>query len=680
MKELDKKTIEHFEGKVVRKDLTKLLKGNAVVPSYVLEYLLGQHCSTNDVEIIKHGIEKVKSIISNHFVHRDEAEVIKSAIREKGNHRIIDKISVKLNDKADRYEARFSNLGLNNIPIADQIVKDNPKILTEGVWSLINVAYLAVEERNTPPWIIESVKPIQISNVDIQDYKDVRSQFSTTEWMDLLMQSIGLNPEEFSTRSKLIQLARLIPFTENNYNLIELGPKGTGKSHIYSELSPHGILISGGEVSKAKLFVNNSNGNIGLVGYWDVIAYDEFAGKSKKVDRGLVDIMKNYMANKSFSRGTDVYQAEASMVFVGNTDHSVSYMMKHSHLFEALPKDYQDTAFLDRIHAYIPGWEVSKLRNELFTSDFGFIVDYIAEVLKALRKEDYSKLYQQYFTLSNSITTRDKVGVEKTFSGLIKILHPDLNATKEEVKLILDFAIECRKRVKDQLIKMDETFNEDPVTFSYEDADSKVTYIQTLEELEYCKVESPSLQISVVSSNENLAPAAIASPITITKNLLEARTVSVRENQSNVSYEKLFGEYLVGVQDITIVDPYIRLPYQVRNLMELIRLVHSKRVEGELIRIHLKTFNSDDKIPEMIDTFDELKDSLLDMDVEFSYEFDENIHDRSISLDNGWVISLGRGLDIWQRTGGMLDLAEYIQEKRICKEFSMYIVKGVINI
>lgn len=675
MKELDKKTIEHFEGKVVRKDLTKLLKGNAVVPSYVLEYLLGQHCSTNDEEIIKHGIEKVKSIISNHFVHRDEAEVIKSAIREKGNHRIIDKISVKLNDKADRYEARFSNLGLNNIPIADQIVKDNPKILTEGVWSLINVAYLAVEERNTPPWIIESVKPIQISNVDIQYYKEVRSQFSTTEWMDLLMQSIGLNPEEFSTRSKLIQLARLIPFTENNYNLIELGPKGTGKSHIYSELSPHGILISGGEVSKAKLFVNNSNGNIGLVGYWDVIAYDEFAGKSKKVDRGLVDIMKNYMANKSFSRGTDVYQAEASMVFVGNTDHSVSYMMKHSHLFDALPKDYQDTAFLDRIHAYIPGWEVSKLRNELFTSDFGFIVDYIAEVLKALRKEDYSKLYQQYFTLSNSITTRDKVGIEKTFSGLIKILHPDLNVSKEDIQLILDFAIECRKRVKDQLIKMDETFNDDPVTFSYEDADSKVTYIQTLEELEYGKHLILS-ENSIVETKESIDE--ITTPISTHLKVIDLapKTVTIRENQSNVSYDKLFGEYLVGVHQVTIVDPYIRMPYQVRNLMELIRLIISKRVDEELIAIHLKTFNSDDKIPEMIDTFDELHDSLMDMDVDFSYEFDENIHDRSISLDNGWVISLGRGLDIWQRTGGMLDLAEYIQEKRICKEFSMYIVRG----
>ena len=507
MKALDQKIVSHFEGKVVRKDLTKFLKGNAVVPSYVLEYLLGQHCSTNDEEIISIGIEKVKGILSNHFVHRDEAEVIKSKIREKGNHRIIDKISVKLNDKADRYEARFSNLGLNNIPINDGIVKANPKLLSEGVWSLINMAYMVVEEKNTLPWIIESVKPIQIANVDIQEYKAQRSSFTTDEWMDLLMQSIGLNPEEFSTRSKFIQLSRLIPFTENNYNFIELGPKGTGKSHIFSELSPHGILISGGEVSKAKLFVNNSNGAIGLVGYWDVIAYDEFAGKTKKVDRGLVDIMKNYMANKSFSRGTDVYQAEASMVFVGNTDHSVPYMMKHSHLFDALPKDYHDTAFLDRIHAYIPGWEVSKSRNELFTYDFGFIVDYIAEVLKSLRKEDHSKLYQPYFTLSNTITTRDKTAIEKTFSGLVKIIFPDLKMTKEDVKTILDFAIECRKRVKDQLLKMDETFKDDPVYFEYTDETNKKFEIQTLEEIEYCKPKAEAIVEQLTAENPNIETA-----------------------------------------------------------------------------------------------------------------------------------------------------------------------------
>lgn len=671
MKELDQKIVEKFEGKIVRKDLTKHLKGNAVVPSYVLEYLLGQHCSTNDEEIIKHGIEKVKSIITNHFVHRDEAEIIKSLIREKGNHRIIDKISVRLNDKADRYEARFSNLGLNNIPISDAIVKANSKILTEGVWSLINVAYMAVEERNTPPWIIESVKPIQIANVDIEDYKIQRQHFTTEEWLGLLMQSIGLNPEELSTRSKLIQLSRLIPFTENNYNFIELGPKGTGKSHIFSELSPHGILISGGEISKAKLFVNNSNGNIGLVGYWDVVAYDEFAGKSKKVDRGLVDIMKNYMANKSFSRGTDVYQAEASMVFVGNTDHSVPYMMKHSHLFEALPNDYQDTAFLDRIHAYIPGWEVSKLRNEFFTDDFGFIVDYIAEILKNLRKEDCSKLYQKYFTLSNSISTRDKTAIEKTFSGLVKIIFPNLNMSEDDVKLLLDFAIECRKRVKDQLIKMDETFNDDPVYFEYEDKNGTIFKIQTLEEIEYGFPDNETKK----NENTELISEHYSTNADADSESLKPKTLLLRENQTNVSYEKIFGEYLLNCNSIIIVDPYIRMPYQVRNLMEFIRLVLSKKRSDQSISIHLKTFNTDEKIPEMIDTFDDLSDTLIDMDINFTYSFDESIHDRSIILDNGWIISLGRGLDIWQRTGGMLDFAEYHQEKRLCKETNIHIYR-----
>lgn len=673
MKALDQKIISHFEGKVVRKDLTKFLKGNAVVPSYVLEYLLGQHCSTNDEEIISIGIEKVKGILSNHFVHRDEAEVIKSKIREKGNHKIIDKISVKLNDKADRYEARFSNLGLNNIPINDGIVKANPKLLSEGVWSLINMAYMAVEEKNTLPWIIESVKPIQIANVDIQEYKTQRSNFTTDEWMDLLMQSIGLNPEEFSTRSKFIQLSRLIPFTENNYNFIELGPKGTGKSHIFSELSPHGILISGGEVSKAKLFVNNSNGAIGLVGYWDVIAYDEFAGKTKKVDRGLVDIMKNYMANKSFSRGTDVYQAEASMVFVGNTDHSVPYMIKHSHLFDALPKDYHDTAFLDRIHAYIPGWEVSKLRNELFTDDFGFIVDYIAEVLKNLRKEDHSKLYQQYFTLSNTITTRDKTAIEKTFSGLVKIIFPDLKMTKEDVKTILDFAIECRKRVKDQLLKMDETFKDDPVYFEYTDEANQKFEVQTLEEIEYGEPKPEVIVEQTSAENPNVATAEtpLAKAIAEEPRPLTSFSKHIRENQTNVSYEKLFGHYLEGATEFLIQDPYIRLPHQFKNFLELCSLIYKKTLDAETVKIKLVTWNEPEYKETSVTNFEEIKDSLSEMNIEFIYEFKESAHDRYIVTNNGWKILLGRGLDMWQRSSGRYDIAEYLQEKRKCKEFEV---------
>ncbi|HZH67576.1 MAG TPA: BREX system Lon protease-like protein BrxL, partial [Chitinophagales bacterium] len=395
MKELDKKINEFFPGKVVRKDLTKIVKGNAIVPTYVLEYLLGQYCATDDDETIKQGVEAVKDIITKHFVHRDEAQIIKSTIRENGSHRIIDKVSVKLNDVKDCYEASFANLGLKKVEVSDSLIKEHKKLLSGGVWCIITMGYMSTEDRESTPWIVESLKPIQISNIDLEEYKNARKEFTKDEWLDLLMQSIGLNPDEFTFRSKLIQLSRLIPFAENNYNLIELGPKGTGKSHIFSEMSPHGILISGGEVSKAKLFVNNSNGEIGLVGYWDTVAYDEFAGKSKRVDKGLVDIMKNYMANKTFSRGTQVYGASASMVFVGNTDHSVPYMLRHSNLFEALPKDYYDTAFLDRIHAYLPGWEVQKLRNEMFSNDYGFIVDYLAEILKELRKEDHMQSYKE---------------------------------------------------------------------------------------------------------------------------------------------------------------------------------------------------------------------------------------------------------------------------------------------
>lgn len=678
MKELDLKINKFFAGKVVRKDLTQTVKGNAIVPNYVLEYLLGQYCASDQEETINAGIDTVKTIIAQHFVHRDEAESIKSKIREKGTHRIIDKISVKLNDKADRYEARFSNLGLNNIPISDGIVKANPKLLSEGVWSLVNMAYMPVEERDTPPWILESVKPIQISQVDIQEYKNQRSHFTTDEWVNLLMQSIGLNPEEFSTRSKFIQLSRLIPFTENNYNFIELGPKGTGKSHIFSELSPHGILISGGEVSKAKLFVNNSNGAIGLVGYWDVIAYDEFAGKTKKVDRGLVDIMKNYMANKSFSRGADVYQAEASMVFVGNTDHSVPYMMKHSHLFEALPKDYHDTAFLDRIHAYIPGWEVSKLRNELFTDDFGFIVDYIAEVMKSLRKEDHSKLYQKYFTLSNTITTRDKTAIEKTFSGLVKIIFPDLKMSKDDVKLILDFAIECRKRVKIQLIKMDETFNDDPVYFEYTDEANQKFEVQTLEEIEYGEPKEEEnigkvlIEKEVLNSNAN--ESSLEKTIPEQTKPLTGFSKQIRDNQTNISYEKLFGDYLEGATELLIQDPYIRLPHQFKNLMELCSLIYNKNKDAEVVSIKLITWNDPEYQQTSIDNFEEIKDSLLEMNIEFDYEFKESAHDRYILTNNGWKILLGRGLDMWQRSNGRYDIAEYLQEKRKCKEFNVVVV------
>ena len=670
MKVSNKKINDLFPGKVVRKDLTNRIKGNASVPTYVLEYLLGQYCATDDPETIEQGVEMVKEIITRHFVHRDEAQVIKSTIKERGSHRIIDKLSVKLNDKLDRYEANFANLGLNKIPILSEYIKSYPKLLSEGVWCIVTMSYAHVEGKDTSPWNVDQLKPIQIYSVDINEYKELRKSFSREEWMELLMQTMGLNPEEFTNRSMLLQLARLIPFVENNYNLIELGPKGTGKSHVFSELSPHGILISGGEVSKAKLFVNNSNGEIGLVGYWDVVALDEFAGKTKRTDTGLVDIMKNYMANKSFSRGTHVMQAEASIVMVGNTDHSVPHMLKHTDLFDALPKDYYDTAFLDRVHAYLPGWETRKLRSEMFTSDFGFIVDYLAEILKGLRKEDYTKAYQQYFDLSTTITTRDKTSIEKTFSGLVKIIYPHGEYSREEAKELFDFAIECRKRVKDQLRKMDETFNDEQVEFAYRTKDGKQFFIETLEAMEY-----GDAKLNILPAAKRTMPEQKPAVEKSSKKYLEGFNLNVRDNQTNISYKGLFGDYLEGATTYLIKDPYIRLPYQMRNFAELCRLIAEMKPEEEEIKIHLITYNNEDFLETAKQGFNELADSLEELGITFTYEFNDMQHDRCIEMNNGWKIILGRGLDIWQKTSGRFDIAEFYQEKRLCKEFEVTVVR-----
>lgn len=673
---LDDKIITHFEGKVVRKDLTKLVKGNAVVPTYVLEYLLGQHCSSADEGIVNQGVEKVKEIIKKHFVHRDEAESVKHDIVTKGNYRIIDKVSAKLNDRRGIYEAEFSNLGLKRVLISNDIVSNHKKLLTSGVWCIVNMSYLGGDDSTDSPWVIETLKPIQISNVDLEEYKKLRLEFSKDEWIDLLLQSMGLNPEQFNFRSKLIQLTRMVSFCENNYNFIELGPKGTGKSHMFSELSPHGMLISGGEVTQAKLFVNNTNGQIGLVGYWDNVAFDEFAGISKRVDKNLVDTMKNYMANKSFSRGGTPYGATASFSFVGNTMHSVSYMIKHSDLFEALPKAYHDTAFLDRLHCYIPGWEVQKLRNELFTDGYGFIVDYLAEILKELRKDDYSGICNKLFNLSESITTRDRTAVLKTFSGLCKIIYPNKDCTEQEAKELLDFSLEGRRRVKNQLAVMDETFDE--VEFSYTSiSGGQVHQIITLEEKQYPTLAKQSIQ--KLSGNGTTQKVEKQKSVKDEEELLSGKHIVVNENEKGISYEKLFAAYLKGASSITIADPYVRIFYQVKNLMEFIQMVIRNKAEGDDISIKLVTKYDLGKQQDSEDQLNQLQDSLDGSGILFEYEFDQSssFHARSIETDTGWKISIDRGLDIFQVYDfrNPFNLANNMQEERLCKGFEVTYLK-----
>ena len=663
--ELQDKITKHFDGKVVRKDLTKDIKGNAVVPTYVLEYLLGQHCATFDEDIISQGLDKVKNIIRDHFVHRDEAEEVKSIIREKTQHKVIDKVSVRLNETKDRYECTFTNLGLKNVPISTSIIKKHKKLLSGGVWCIITIGYL-YDEGEDMPWLLQEVKPIQISNIDMDDIIKLREEFTKEEWVDFLIQSIGLEPSQFNFRSKLIQLTRLIPHCENNYNFIELGPKGTGKSHIFSELSPHGILISGGEVTQAKLFINNSNNQIGLVGYWDVVAFDEFAGSQKISDRKLVDIMKNYMANKTFSRGKDVFGATASFAFVGNTEHSVPYMLKNTNLFDALPKAYYDSAFLDRIHIYLPGWEVAKLRNEMFTSGYGFIVDFLAEMLKQLRKDDYSPKMKDLVELDTSLTTRDRDGITKTFSGLMKIIYPHGKYTHDEAIELVNYSLEGRKRVKDQLIKMDDTFEE--VVFGYTDKQTgKKETVDTLENIEF------GVELTPVQDSK---PEVEQPPSQKPSSSLKAGQVVIRENQVDISYDKLFSSYLSGAKKIQIEDPYIRLPYQMNLLLEFCSmLIQNKSVEDE-IDLHLVTWNEpDDMLQESTNSLTEIANSLFDSGIRLTFEFNPNTHDRFIKADTGWKIILGRGLDIYQRPEGRFNIAGFQQEQRQCKSCEITFVK-----
>ncbi len=481
---LDRKIVEHFSGYVVRKDLTNGLKQNAVVPTYVLEYLLGQHCATDDPTVIRSGLESVRRILARHYVHRNEAELVKSTIKERGRHKVIDKLTVELNEKGGFYEAEFTNLGIKKVPISDDFVRRFPKLLVGGIWTITDVAYEVAGDPRASPWQIEALKPIQVPGVNLDEYLQARAQFTTEEWMDALMQSIGFNPEMFDRRAKLLVLIRLVPYCERNYNLLELGPKGTGKSHIYAEFSPHGMLISGSEVTTPKLFVNNASGKIGLVGYWDCICFDEFAGKDKRVDKALVDIMKNYMANRTFSRGIEQLSAEASMVFMGNTQKSVAYMLKHSHFFEPLPDKYIDSAFLDRIHAFNPGWEVAPIRHELFTRGYGFIVDFLAEVLKQLRTEDFTGAYKPHFEIVSEVSTRDQTGFEKTFSGMMKILYPDGNATPPEIEELLSFAMESRRRVREHILRIDDTFKRHDFIYRPTSGGAAVTVL-TREEIQY---------------------------------------------------------------------------------------------------------------------------------------------------------------------------------------------------
>ena len=455
MKELDKKLNSVFPGKVVRKDLTKKIKEGANVPVYVLEYLLGMYCATDDTDAIREGVDTVKKILADNFVRPDEAEKVKSKIRENGSYTVIDKITVHLNEKADRYEAEFSNLGIKDAAINEKFITDYERLLIGGIWCIVSVSYYHDDQdKHALPFTIIQLTPIQMPNMDLDEIKSGRSQFTKEEWIDVLIRSIGIEPDKLQYETKFHFLERAVPLVENNYNLCELGPRGTGKSHIYKEISPNSILVSGGQTTVANLFYNMSQKKIGLVGMWDCVAFDEVAGITFK-DKDGIQIMKDYMASGSFARGKEEKNANASMVFVGNINQSVEVLLKTSHLFDPFPKEMaNDSAFFDRMHYYLPGWEIPKMRPELITDEYGFITDYISEFFREMRKRTFSDSIDKYFRLGNNLNQRDVIAVRKTVSGLVKVLYPDGEFTKEELEEILEYALVGRRRVKEQLKKI----------------------------------------------------------------------------------------------------------------------------------------------------------------------------------------------------------------------------------
>ena len=675
--DLQQKVMDAFIGKVVRKDLAFLVKGGLPVPTYVLEYLLGQYCASDDEEIINEGLEKVKQVIQNNYVHRAEAESVKGLIRENGKHRIIDKVTVVLNEKNDEYQATFANLGLTGVPIGTDYVRKNPKLLSgNGVWCIITLGYISGENIKVR-WEIQTMKPIQISNIDLQEYIDQRKNFTTEEWIDFLMHTVGLNPEVMNRREKFITLARLLPHVENNFNFMELGPKGTGKSHVFQELSPYGVLVSGGDVTSARLFVKIQGNKeiLGLVGYWDVVAWDEFEQqKGRNVDAVLIDTMQNYLANKSFNRGKGTHEASASMSFVGNTKHTVPYMLKNSHLFESIPTAFIKGAFLDRMHLYNPGWEIKILKKDSFSKGYGLITDYIAAVLHALRNDDRTALLKDYAKFDGSLSERDHLAIRKTFSGMMKLIYPDGNMTEEEAKELIDFAAEGRKRVKDQLYIIDSTFCAEPAKFQYTWLKSgEPVKVETLESLEHQQAQMvDEMDDEVEEEQENQEVKRSGSRPRIPK--LMAKTISIRENQGGVTYKDLFGEYLRTAKEINVTDPFIRQPYQIDNLVDFIQMVKDVSMVQDTVKIHLSTQNDDDeKVAEVIDSFNDLADELSPMGIEFTFDFKAD-HDRFIQTDTGWTIALGRGLDIYEKFG-RFSLSRCNQRNRRCKAFNVSINK-----
>lgn len=697
MDTLDKKLNEFYPGKVVRKNLVHDIKRAANIPSFVLEFLLAKYCATDDPDEIIAGKKAVLEVVEKNYVRPNEANKAQSLVQQKGKHKFIDRVHVEYKEREKRHWAQMENFGSNRIAINERFYKDNEKLLEGGVWAEVTVCYNEIDEDDYA-FYVEDLKPIQLSRFDFNRFLEGRKNFTTEEWIDVVLRSVGINPEIIDNlpaeykgrvpegkRLKFHFLARLMPLVQANYNFIELGPRGTGKSHFYSEFSPYCTLISGGKASTATLLYNNARKKVGLVGFWDTIGFDEVGNLNIK-DTDTITIMKDYMAKGRFSRGKEVI-ANASFAFVGNIDQSIKQVVRSSDhsLFLTLPKAF-DFAIQDRFFFYLPGWEIPKMDPRWYASNYGLITDYFAEAFHYMLKNNssYSNILATKMKLGSKVIGRDDLAIQKTTMALLKIIHPDANPTDEEFEEILEYAIEGRRRVKEQMDKMKEDDEFSGVDLSYFSNNGKEIVVYCPESKDILKSQ-PSNTESISSKGlieDNSEENAVASTdsgvfqsgdVRISKEPIE-KHLKVHYGDIGYSYEDVFKDYLIGAKEVTIQDPYIRQKHQISNFLKLSELVVKI---GDCRKIHLVT-SSDDSEQESqnIYAFEKIADSLFENEIEFTFEFSNTIHDRQIETSNGWRIVMGRGLDYFQSlNGNYLQIGTNDQSLRPCLETSFNFFK-----
>jgi ATP-dependent Lon protease len=688
MDKLDEKLNQTFDGKVVRKDLLHRIKKGTNVPTFVLEFLLARYCASDDPAEIQAGLDAVLDTLSDNYVRPNEANAAQSKVATKGQYRFIDKVHVNYVEKDRRHWAALENFDSRKVAISEKYYKDNDRLLQGGLWAEVTISYNDIEEDDYA-FYVEDLRPIQLSRFDFGGYCEGRNDFDRDTWMDAILRSVGLEPSKLSHRVKMHFITRLIPLVEPNYNFIELGPRGTGKSYFFSEFSPYSTLISGGQATKATLFYNNQRKKIGLVGFWDTVAFDEVGGIKVK-DQDTIQIMKDFMANGRFSRGVEVI-ADASMAFVGNLDLSVSQIVNSEvyDLFQPLPKEF-DLAVMDRFACYLPGWEMPKNSSDFLTQNYGFITDYLAEAFHhQLKHTNRYEEVSKRINLGESVEGRDEKGIKKTVAGFLKILHPSSVPSDAEFEEYVAYAVESRRRVKEQMNKRKSDDEFALINLSYYNTEGEEIVVHCPESKSAGATQSPTrknihgdsadvdvpegrgdkaviAEPDVAATPEEASADEAIEPVHEPKPQLEETHFSIYYGDTGYSYESIIGPYLEGAKSIVVEDPYIRVTHQVQNFIRFCETVVKR---PSVRKITLRTsYDEYTNLKEISDRLEEVKQSLLELDVELVVEVNEHMHDREIRIDNGWVVKIGRGLDMYQKPESWFSLGSFDQSLRKCLE------------